>query len=154
MLEDARFALTRFNECRDEQERRVLWFALIGLLRAVGHVLDKVDAAADAGLRRRLDVRWPAARETPIFRDFVEKDRNQFLKTYQPMPRRAVITSRDGKVLMSRGGAPLITSGLYVMEGPFQGRGAVDVAGEAVAWWERELAALTCVAGTGSSTAG
>jgi hypothetical protein len=57
------------------------------------------------------------------------------------MPRRAVLVSTGGQVLNS-GGAPLTTLDLFIVQGAFSGRPAVEVAGEAVAWWGRELAAL------------
>ena len=43
VLEDCRMALTLLEEERDYRRWRVHWAAAVALVRAVGHVLDKVD---------------------------------------------------------------------------------------------------------------
>ena len=48
VLADARAALVDFEESNKTPYWRTRWVALITILRAVGHVLDKVDAPRDA----------------------------------------------------------------------------------------------------------
>lgn len=56
--------------------------AIVASLRAVGHVLQKVDADTPAK-QSWLKERWPAWRAEPIFAGFIELDRNRLLKEFR-----------------------------------------------------------------------
>src|SRR4051812_41064549 len=56
-LRDAKWALKRLEETEDLREFRVIWAATVALLRAVGHVLEKVDAR-DPRLKSAVDSAW------------------------------------------------------------------------------------------------
>jgi len=67
-------------------EWRLYWVAGIALLRTIGHVLAKVDAKSSAQHSQAIDNLWRrfnADREGSwIFWEFIEKERNNLLKTY------------------------------------------------------------------------
>ncbi len=85
VLDDCRRALALADEVRDELDFRVHWVALLALLRAVGHVLAKVDAASSPAMQTAVDDRWEEwrrnRREHRIFWEFIEVERNSVLKT-------------------------------------------------------------------------
>src|SRR5262245_54808259 len=66
---------------------RVHWVACLTLLRAVGHILDKVDGETDARYRAVVTAKWDDwhadKRATGIFWDFIEAERNNLLKEYK-----------------------------------------------------------------------
>lgn len=89
----ARVQLQRVEELlaeftRDDGEMRPLalyqaqHLAMLAMLRSVGHVLNKVDAATPAK-KTWLDERWSRWKSEPIFRDFIELERNRLLKEYR-----------------------------------------------------------------------
>ena len=86
VLGDCEAALETLEEERNERRWRVLWVGAMALLRAVGHVLRKVDgevlrqgAAIDAAYQGWTDLRP----EHAVFRDFIEDERNNILKEYR-----------------------------------------------------------------------
>jgi hypothetical protein len=147
-LDDAEWALSRLDEVDDPKEFRVLWAAAISLLRAVGHVLYKVDAQ-DPKIRVEVDrawSRWQSDREAgAIFWDFVDKERNGVLKEYGFGYEHGVFELVG---LPVEGGEPVSLGQLplYVFaplaEGRYEGQDARDVALEAVEWWKTELAQI------------
>ena len=89
VLDDCRWALNRHTPVLEGEAFRVSWVALAALLRAVGHVLAKVDAdQGDAHLKTAIADHWrklnagKAAREPAIYWDFIEQERNMVLKQY------------------------------------------------------------------------
>ena len=65
---------------------RLRWAGLVALLRAVGHVLDKVDGKASPEARAAIRTAW-AAHQPPnpagaIFWSFIEHERDNILKQY------------------------------------------------------------------------
>ncbi len=67
-------------------EWRMYWVAGIALLRTIGHVLAKVDSQTSAKHSQEIDDLWTrlkSDREASwIFWEFIEKERNNLLKTY------------------------------------------------------------------------
>lgn len=67
-------------------EWRLYWVAGISLLRTIGHVLAKVDAKSSAQHSRAIVTLWDRFKsdrdESWIFWEFIEKERNNLLKTY------------------------------------------------------------------------
>ena len=67
-------------------ERRLYWVAGIALLRTVGHVLAKVDAKTSETHAQAIQNLWKGFRsdreDSLIFCEFIEKERNNLLKTY------------------------------------------------------------------------
>lgn len=153
VLADCEAALEMLEEERDEQRWRVLWIGAMALLRAVGHVLLKVDGETprhrvliDAAYRRWTDGRS----EHSVFRHFIEEERNNILKEYRL---NVVDSGKVGVVIVA--GDPDV--GCVTEETPFVldenlfrpvtgefgvGEDARDVYREAVAWWDTELSRL------------
>jgi hypothetical protein len=86
VIADCEIALETLEAQRDLARWRVHWAGALALLRAVGHVLHKVDGA-DPKTRRLIDIaydRWKAHRkENAIFWEFIEQERNDILKEYR-----------------------------------------------------------------------
>src|SRR2546426_8009511 len=128
------------------------WVALVALLRAVGHVLDKVDGQRSRDIRRVVDDEYRKLKdlkpEPHIFWGFIEDERNLVLKEYRF---RGVhvsgfnVTSVTGASLKTGQQFTLTREGggdlnLHVFdEGPFAGRNHLDVATEAIRWWRSYL---------------
>ena len=85
VLQDAKHAITVHNRRMQSEEFRASWFAIIGLLRAVGHVLSKVDKNSSYSMRYAIDQKWQSLRdskpEPAILWQFIEYDVIDFSKT-------------------------------------------------------------------------
>ncbi|HOB74126.1 MAG TPA: hypothetical protein PKG54_06335 [Phycisphaerae bacterium] len=146
VLDDCRRALNLVEGAHNDQDFRVYWVALIALLRAVGHVLDKVDANANASLRRAVDARWAEWRRDRekhrLFWDFIEYERNSVLKTYE-----LGVQSGDVDIVVQGSGVVGVSTldeCLFkpLLDGPFAGEDGRDVAREAITWWEGQLSEI------------
>lgn len=156
VLEDCRLALEMLENEPDGDRWRVHWAGAVALVRAVGHVLDKVDgqqprikAAAKAAF-----LRWKAGEvEHRIFREFIEAERNNILKRYEftihplsDVPVGIFLTLVNPET----GEAKQIAIEEVMDENVFKpmvdgygcGEDAREVYREAIAWWERELDAI------------
>lgn len=156
VLEDCRLALQLLEDETDLRKWRLHWVAAIALIRAVGHVLDKVDGRSPAirVASRAAYKRWTGdAPEHEVFREFIEKERNTILKEYDfnlhpgeevhvaiPATFRRV---SDGMIVEAATVFPL-DQNIYrpLMDGFREGEDARDVLSEAVEWWETELTAI------------
>jgi hypothetical protein len=58
------------------------YIAIAWMLRAVGHVLYKVDCDTPSQ-RAKLDDKWKIWKREPIFSNFIEPNRNDLLKEYE-----------------------------------------------------------------------
>jgi hypothetical protein len=154
VLSDCEIALQLLEEEKDLRRWRVHWAAAVALIRAVGHVLDKVDGRNPTIKKNasKLYQEWKgAASEHLIFREFIEKERNNLLKEYQinlhpleavPVVIQAVMRPLDG-------GEPVTVAvdvlemdeNVYrpMMEGPWEGDDAREVLTEAIEWWCGQL---------------
>lgn len=156
VLEDCRLALEMLERETDLRRWRVHWAGAVALLRAVGHVLDKVDAS-NPGIRRAADAayrRWKSdAPEHEIFREFIEKERNNLLKEYQfnTHPQEEIEFLLQRTLAPVGAGAPVVDyqiatigENIYrpLMDGLCEGNDARDVYAEAIEWWEKELSAI------------
>jgi hypothetical protein len=153
VLDDCRLALSLLEEETDFQRWRIHWAAAVALIRAVGHVLDKVDGEdpvikqiASAAFRQ-----WKSTDpEHEIFREFIERERNNLLKEYRssvhPLGEVSVAVELTARPL--GGGNPEkfghvveIGENIYrpLLEGPWEGNDARDVLTEAIEWWDGQL---------------
>lgn len=116
-------------------EWRIYWVAGLALLRTVGHVLAKVDAKTSPNHASAISALWKNLqadrRAAAIFWDFIERERNNLLKTYSFGARLAWGEDQYAYVEFE------------------DGLDAFELFREAVYWWrhhlmalERELAAL------------
>ena len=156
VLADCEAALEMLEDERDERRWRVLWVGALALLRAVGHVLRNVDGRiprAGAAINAAYES-WTAKQpEHLVFREFIEKERNNILKEY----RLSVLDSAESHVAVVVGDsdAGYITdeTPLVLDENLFRpvtvgfgvGEDARDVYREAIKWWEQELTRLEAV---------
>lgn len=125
------------------------WVAAVALLRAVGHVLDKVDAQTAGPIGDAVRYEYAALKATKpdpaIFWEFIERERNNILKVYQFAAKqnvtlRPATVCVDRKTGEARSDASGSTEYQHVMSsGPFAGRDPRDLVGEAIGWWRQYL---------------
>ena len=156
VLGDCGAAVEMLEDERDEQRWRVLWAGAVALLRAVGHVLHKVDgrnSRARAAINAAYETWKAEGPEHVIFREFIEKERNNILKEYRfsvlDSPETYVaVVARDSDGAYITDEAPFVlnenlfrpvTLGFGVEED------ARDVYREAIEWWDAELSRLEAV---------
>jgi hypothetical protein len=122
----------------------------VALLRAVGHVLENVDAKSSPAMKKAVQEEFRALRDTKpeprIYWSFIREERNNILKEYGFTARQNV-TVRPGTtgINLNTGEewevAPSLTT-LYdhVMgAGPFAGHDPRDLVAEAIEWWGEHL---------------
>ncbi|SDZ16427.1 hypothetical protein SAMN05421755_11463 [Nitrosomonas sp. Nm33] len=158
VLQDARYAIRNHTDDLGGESFRVSWFAVTGLLRAVGHVLAKVDSTRSPQMALAIDTKWSelqASKPNPlIFWSFIESERNRFLKSYEHSVYRslnlAMYDSSGAQVSMvtsiivsrshgldTRGTGTKLTS--IIDQGPFKGESERRIAELAINWWEGYL---------------
>ena len=135
---------------RDERRWRVLWVGALALLRAVGHVLWKVDGRTPQA-REALHAaykNWKARHpEHLVFLEFIDKERNKTIKEY----RLSVLDSTEVAVVVGDLDAGYVTETLDenlfrpVTEGFGVGEDARDVYRQAIKWWDEQLTRLEAV---------
>jgi hypothetical protein len=162
VLEDCRLALQLLEDETDLRRWRLHWVAAIALIRAVGHVLDKVDGKSPAvrAAARAAYARWTGdVPEHEIFREFIERERNIILKEYDfnlhpgeqveitiPVELRRV---SDGALVEAAGIFPIGDNIYRPLLGGFrEGDDARDVLSDAITWWDEQLAAVEKAAKT------
>jgi hypothetical protein len=167
VLSDCEAALLELQTASQELLRR-RWVTMLALLRAVGHVLGKVDShsspAADAAIAERWDAmtRTTPQGEPKILWGFIEQERNNVLKEYQFAVRgdlRIQMPPQGGAVPLAPrttppGGIGIITGPVetqYVTstfalhpfsddpDNPFAGQDPIAVVRDAIAFWHRYL---------------
>jgi hypothetical protein len=156
VLDDCRVALQLLEEETDLQRWRIHWVAALALVRAVGHVLEKVDGAdaAISGIANAAYKRWKStAPEHEIFRQFIERERNIMLKEYEfnTHPLEEVRVLVQTQVQRVSDGRPGELSGVFpigdniyrpLLDGFREGDDARDVLSDAIDWWESELSGI------------
>jgi hypothetical protein len=144
VLEDCEQALGMLQVEDSFDKFRVIWVAAIAQVRAVGHVLHKVDGERNPKLKRIIEEtysKWKKNKEdNAIFWDFIENERNSVLKQYEfgflfgPI---GVITPAEQEPME-------LDEGLFcpILEGRYQGKDCRDVLADAIKWWKNELSAI------------
>ena len=82
VLEDCEVALQLLEKEENLQRWRVHWAAAVALIRAIGHVLYKVDCHNSymKKISKQFYDEWNSnSQEHVIFREFIEKERNNLL---------------------------------------------------------------------------
>lgn len=130
-------------------EWRLHWVTAIVLIRAVGHVLSKVDGKAVpvvGALASELHRRWKAGcGSDAIFCGFIEQERNSILKEYEfgvsegPIP--VTTTTQNlvtGELFEQHA---LIEENIYrpMWSGPYEGEDGRTLLDEAIKWWRVQL---------------
>ena len=155
-MRDCESVLDMLEDEEDRQRWRVLWAEAMALVRAVGHVLRKVDGG-DARLRPLIDAawdNWKADRsKNSVFWEFIQKERNYILKEYRfGVLDSAVVglglVKTDGGQTSGHTAAPKTPvaprENLFrpLEEGFGIGEDARDVYRDALQWWDAELASI------------
>lgn len=80
----ARDLLVKAIQEKKTAEAKVAWFASLAMLRAIGHVLEKVDSpGGGTAFKELLKEKYDHWKEVEIFRDFIELERNAIIKEYR-----------------------------------------------------------------------
>lgn len=153
VVKDCAHALSKYDQTLQGVELRLSWWNIISLLRAVGHVLDKVDSKASLRhaqiIKQEFQTLKESKPEPAIFWLFIDSERNRFLKEYDHSIRRQVSENPPlGKAgfkvsvhLDNIVGPPIGYSGdnlyieSFIKEGPYKDRNELEVAKEAKDWW-------------------
>src|SRR5437764_10343909 len=83
VLEDCRSALMSIQDGVSGSDWRWRWVAVVALLRAVGHVLHKVDGRTSPSMEAAIQTAFHRWKDDSMFRDFIEHERNNVLKAYK-----------------------------------------------------------------------
>jgi len=160
VLEDAKHAIDRHTDDLQGADFRISWIAIITLLRTVGHVLEKVDGKSEGKMRDVIRAKW-AEPKPLIFTEFIEGERNRYIKNYELGVRRSIFAwgkigdeehafQLHANIGTSRGVRGVITPGRYqssLTDGPFAGKSEKEVALQAYAWWVAYLDEVDQLAG-------
>jgi hypothetical protein len=140
----------------------LVWAGTIALLRAVGHALLNEDAKRDASLEKEQLAWWDKLKATKpnpsIFWQFIERDRNRFLKEAELTAGQSATVFVQGVSANGRAGdvsgrivgqeppqpeeQPPLPSAIYtyhINSGPFAGQDPRDLVRDAIEWWEKQL---------------
>jgi hypothetical protein len=149
VLDDCRNAHRMLNGIDPESsDWRVLWIGCLALLRAIGHVLDKVDSGHSAAAKHSIAKAWSEwknvhEKEHGIFRDFIEKERNRLLKegSFRTEPEPIYLVTEDGHRLVTEGGDRLIAEQPFfrMTLAGFEDKNGLELIAAAIAWWEQRL---------------
>lgn len=165
VLQDAKHAILNHSKTLQSESFRVSWFAIVGLLRAVGHVLINVDAKASPVMSRAIDEKWQQLQsskpEPEIFWGFIRYERNRFLKDYEHSVSRSLTVPAlvaDCHIVVdganSRGGefTPGAEFDSFIVDGPYAGCYEKDVAWQAHEWWVSYLGEVDILASSYQNT--
>lgn len=149
VLGDLKIVRDKLEDETGQVAWRLYWITAVVLVRAVGHVLVKVDGGETSHVREianELHRNWKtAAAEHAIFRDFIELERNNILKEYEfavsegPVP---IMVTLDDPI---SGDSPrlgaLIEENIYrpMLSGPYEGEDGRTLLDEAIDWWTKQL---------------
>ena len=156
VLNDCRLALAMLEDETDLRRWRIHWVAALALVRAVGHVLDKVDGKNPSikAIAQGAYAEWKSdAPEHEIFREFVERERNMILKEYEfNIHPEAVVEIAVVQKLRRCSDVGLVHAAqtypigdnIYrpLMGGFRELDDARDVLSDAIDWWDAELAEI------------
>lgn len=163
VLQDCKIALSMLEDDMNSETWRVHWAAAVALSRAVGHILHKVDAVNDTRTQNIVNAKFKewksSAEEHQIFREFIEKERNNLLKEYRTdvhphsstgLEFEYTLKPFDGGPLKKFRNITVLDENIYrpMIEGPYEGGDARDVLQEAITWWENQLDEIDWLAAT------
>lgn len=134
VLEDCRGALEDLNDRVQGNEWRRRWVAMLALLRAVGHVLQSIDAKRDPKFAEAINREWncllSSKPEPKIFWEFILQERNNIIKRYE-------IHAGQGVTIDLTAGTAV--HNYPITAGPFSGKDQRVVVRMAIDWWDNYL---------------
>lgn len=135
VLEDCRGAVEEIGNGIQGPAWRRSWVAAVVLLRAVGHVLRKIDSSISPAYKRAIDEAWDELGSTKpeplIFWQFIEAERNNIIHEYK-------VGAGQGATVHIGQNKPT-EHHYFINTGPFAGRDQRHVLQEAIIWWEDYL---------------
>ncbi len=151
VLEDCVVAVESLADNIQGDEWRRGWILAIVLLRAVGHVLDKVDGKQSPSYRSAIDSWWlklnKSKPEPHIFWQFIEDERNNVIKQYRNpactgvtvRPPTLYIDMKTGEKWTDPDPPLPVLYNYSISSGPFEGKDYRDILREAIDWWGHQL---------------
>ena len=157
VLQDCKHAIADYHIRLQEHDLRIRWLSIVTLLRAVGNVLEKVDAKLDPVLRdiikRKFKKMDENKEEYSIYYEFIKKERDRFIKEYEHgikrilkkkpslerLPKNVIKFSISSDVSNNEGGIIIQESDEIIScisTGKYKGLYEKDVAVMAYRWWE------------------
>ncbi len=141
-LSDCKKAVVLLKRNEDDEDGNWLVYlvAAIALVRAVGHVLIKIDGQKEAKIGDFLKRNWPSWKQEDIYCHFIEEERNNVLKAYQFPAEPVFLATKSGKRLTSKSGAYFVSPRHMCMtSGFYKGRHIMDLFEDAISWWDSKL---------------
>jgi len=159
VLSDCRLALNEFKNALEQstfETIRIRWLTCLTLLRAVGHVLQKVDEAKyNSNEKEKAKNLHGLRKKDKIFEQFIEAERNLMLKQYkhhlkydEKIKKEGgdYLCTEDGTRLVTESGDFLITEtkewiqkNITKIDGHKKDYKPDEIIQEAIEWWEKEL---------------
>lgn len=154
VLQDCKIALKLIENEDDSDIWRVHWAGAVALLRAVGHVLHKVDSVEHPDLKQTIEAQfrvWNSdSSEHQIFRDFIDQERNSILKEYTssahdggllPILIEQFPMTSDGDAQEKFESLDWLSQDIFRprMQGYRAGDDVRDIYSDAIDWWQTEL---------------
>jgi len=143
VVRDCELSVDELEPQEDARIWRLRWVATVTLLRAVGHVLEKVDTDVRPAYRKSIDAWWQNLKamkpEPAIFWSFIDLERNSILKEYGGHG--VHIAETRIRIALATGERMDLprTFQTAIEGGPFDGRNQTEVVREAISWWRRQL---------------
>jgi hypothetical protein len=146
-LTDCEIAHDLLEKEKESKNWRVYWVSCLTLLRAVGHVLDKVDGQVDEKHRAIIDARWANwkanEKENAVFWNFIEAERNNLLKQYEfgVEPEPIYIVTNEGERIVTNDGEDVVLEDDFfrLSLAGFEDQEGRDIISEAIDWWHAQL---------------
>ena len=139
VLKDCRDAANELIDGVQGGEWRRRWILVVVLLRAVGHVLEKVDGKESNDHKKAIEDWWDNCikgdkQNHIIFWEFIEEERNSIIKEYKPTAGQGIT------ITLSSNPSDHQTSYDYkIYSGYYAGKNQREVLNEAFTWWELQL---------------
>lgn len=141
VLEDCKYAAKELRENKSANTWRVRWITVISLLRAVGHVLYKVDSTSRQENEQAINNWWRMVKKNKednnIFWEFINNERNLLLKEYKTTAFFTEITKSNWHTK-----EVITTINSTFDEGFYKDRLTFEVVDEAIDWWENQLISI------------
>lgn len=159
VIEDCRLATIQLDKAEKEENSHIIinWLTCLTLLRAVGHVLNKVDTPNFPTYKSIFESTYLDHKNDPIFTDFINKERNQILKEYTAYLENEVsihnesvrIITEDGDLITTENEHNIIAEQTesikrYFIKSDGFGKGLLlhQVVSKAISWWETYIAEI------------
>ena len=156
IFKDCEYAKERLRQAIEQEnleDAKLFWFSALAMLRAIGHVLHKVDAEnLGVNFRNALEERYKLWKQDPIFINFIERERNVILKEYESSLAEQttsevffLLTESGDRLVTKSGDALLGTKSITTLmkeQGAYSGNSPIFALDKALAWWDKELTEL------------